>query len=101
MIKGDNIGIGGGWIYEKRDIGNTYITEIGRVDLDVVHSMNTRGLCRIDTCILYDCSGRRIFEDEDLSYAVDYLNEEQMIESVAALYGIKPEQINILEPTFF
>ncbi len=100
MIKGDNIGFGGGWIYATYPFGNTYICAIGSVDATVIHSMNTAGLCRIDKCTVYDDGGRRIFDDEDLAYAADYLSEQSLIADVARFYDISPDKVRVVEPEY-
>jgi hypothetical protein len=100
MIKEENMGIGGGWVYATYDFGNAYISKIGRVEIEIMRSMNTPGLCRIDTCVLFDDDGRKLFDDEDMAYAADYLGEDNLITCVARQYGIPEHCIEIVEPMY-
>ncbi|MBQ8974378.1 MAG: hypothetical protein IJ072_01495 [Oscillospiraceae bacterium] len=100
MTNNEHTGFGGGWIYETYDFGNAYICPIGRVDVGIIRSMNTRGLCRIDSCVLFDEHGNRLFADEDMEYAADYLGEDNLIASVARYYDISHELVNIVEQEY-
>ena len=100
MFKSENTGYGGGWIDEALDLGNAYVCPIGHVEVGIVRSMNTRGLCRIDSCVLFDEHGNEFFADEDLEYAADYLGEENLIASVARYFDVPEDRIRVVEPSY-
>ena len=96
----ETMGFGGGWIFERTEQGNAYVCPIGTVEINVVRSMNTKGLCRIDCCTLFTDSHQRLFEDEQMAYALDYMSEDDLVADVLRRYGIKEEQIVLIEPEY-